>query len=134
MPRKRAYQWPASLLFNDLRNMIIDLFKITLKLCDKQVKLTNVNRSTLCDDGHENVLADLDFLDKVLVIHHGYLEVAARTQFGELVLEVLVQDVDSTSEACQEILIDLSFQLKVSVQPAVDFPIVLHQFGQHDCF
>jgi len=114
--------------------MIIDLFKITLKLCDKQVKLTNVNRSTLCDDGHENVLADLDFLDKVLVIHHGYLEVAARTQFGELVLEVLVQDVDSTSEACQEILIDLSFQLKVSVQPAVDFPIVLHQFGQHDCF
>ena len=133
MPCKRAYQWPASLLFNDLRNMIIDLFKITLKLCDKQVKLTNVNRSTLCDDGHENVLADLDFLDKVLVIHHGYLEVAARAQFGELVLEVLVQDVDSTSEACQEILIDLSFQLKVSVQPAVDFPIVL-QFGQHDCF
>ena len=121
-PSNKVYQWLvifaalcSSLLLHDLADMLVDPHEIILKLGDEQVELPDIDRGALCNDCHEDVLADLDLLDEVLVIHDGYLEVAAGAQLGELILEVGVEDVDAAAQAGQEVLVDLRLELEVRV-------------------
>ena len=73
----------------------------------------------------------MHLLDKVLVVHHGYLEVAARTKLLELVLEVRVQYIDAAAQASQKVVIDLRLELEVVAEPAEDLSVVL-ELGQQD--
>ena len=57
--------------------MLINFGKVVFKFLDEDIELPNVHWVALGDDCHEDVLADLNFFDEVLVIHDCYLEFAA---------------------------------------------------------
>ena len=111
--------------------MLIDSSKVIIKFLDEKIELTDVDGSTFSYDRHQDVLSNLDLFDEVLVIHHGYLEVAAAAQLCELILEIRVKDVDTASQPCQEVIIDLGFEFEVLAEPAVDLTVIF-EFCEHD--
>ena len=115
----------------DLVDVLVNAGKVFLKLPNEQVKLAHVYRVAFRDDGHEDVLADLHLLHKVLVIHDRYLEVATRAKLLELLLEVRGENVDTAAQASEEVLVEFAFELEVGAQPAEHLQ-VMTQLRQHD--
>ena len=88
-----------SLFLIQLSDLGIHRLKVTTIFLDHRIQLADVEDGlvvfvlNLRDDNHEDVLADLHFLDVVLVVKQLDLEVIALAHFGELVFEVSIQRV-----------------------------------------
>jgi len=112
-------------LLRDLADVLVHSGEVVFEFGNEQVELAHVHACALGDDSHEDVLADLHLLDEVLVVHDSYLEVAARAQLLELVLEVGVENVDTAAQTSQKVVVNLGLQLEVVAEPAEHLSVVL---------
>ena len=89
----------VSLGFEKGFDSFVNFHEILLEFRNEQIKLAHIDSCAFSDDCHEDVLTNGHFFDEVLVVHHCNLEVLARSQFVKLLLEVIVKNIDTSSES-----------------------------------